>query len=51
MKFTHKGTSIYKDGERENAGIFLLMKMKSRFSLSLLKGIYHTHERPFTIIR
>lgn len=50
MKFTHKGTSVYKDGEMENAGIFLLMKM-SRFSLSLLKGMCHIYKRSFTIIR
>lgn len=51
VKFIHKGTSVYKHGEVENAGIFLLMKMKSRFSSSLLKGIYHIHKRSFTIAR
>lgn len=33
LKFTHKGTSVYKDGEMENTGMSLLMKMKSKFSL------------------
>ena len=49
MKLTHKGTSVYKVGEVENTGISLLMK--SRFPLSLLKGIYHIYERSFTIVR
>lgn len=49
MKLTHKGTSVYKVGEVENTGISLLMK--SRFPLSLLKGIYHVYKRSFTIVR
>jgi len=51
MKFTHKETSVYKDGEIENAGISFLMKMKSKFSFSPLKGIYRIYKRSFTIVR